>query len=150
MSDTAAFDGSEVIRIGQLEIRYLQESGRGKQMGAFELTVPPGSNVPPAHSHTNEELIYVLAGTLRFTVGDETRDLRPGESMTTPNGVAHAFSNPHSEVARALVINTPEIDAQYFREVAALVNGSGPPDRVKFMGVMQRFGLMPVAPAPAQ
>jgi uncharacterized cupin superfamily protein len=150
MTQATAFDGTEVIRIGQLEIRYLQETGTGKQMGCFELSVPPGSNVPPAHSHTNEELIYVLSGTLRFTVGSETRDLRPGESMTTPHGVAHAFSNPHAEVARALVINTPEIDAQYFRDVAAIVNAGGPPDRVKLVATMQQYGLTPSAPAPAK
>jgi uncharacterized cupin superfamily protein len=149
MAETYEFDGTEVIRVGQLEIRYLQETGTGRQMGSFELSVPPGSNVPPAHSHTNEEFIYVLEGTLRFTVGNETRDLRPGESMTTPNGVAHAFSNPHAEVARALVINTPEIDAQYFREVAAIVNAGGPPDRAKLMATMRQFGLTPVAPPPA-
>jgi hypothetical protein len=35
----------------------------------FELTVPPGSNVPPLHSHTNnEEIVYVSEGTLRYTV----------------------------------------------------------------------------------
>jgi quercetin dioxygenase-like cupin family protein len=149
MAKTYEFDGTEVIRIGQLEIRYLQETGTGRQMGSFELSVPPGSNVPPAHSHTNEEFIYVLEGTLRFTVGNDTRDLRPGESMTTPNGVAHAFSNPHTEMARALVINTPEIDAQYFREVAAIVNAGGPPDRAKLMATMKQFGLTPVAPSPA-
>jgi uncharacterized cupin superfamily protein len=34
-------------------------------MGIFELTVPPASNVPPPHSHSNnEEIVYVLEGTL--------------------------------------------------------------------------------------
>ncbi len=148
MSQDQAVEGDDVIRVGQLEIRYLQQSGRGNQMGAFELRVPPGSNVPPAHSHANEELIYVLEGTLRFTVGGETRDLRPGDSMTTPTGVAHAFSNLHGVMARALVINTPEISADYFREMAALINGGGPPDRSRMMETMKRFGLTPVAPAP--
>ncbi len=149
MNVAQAFGAEEVIRVGQLEIRYLQPSGRGNRMGAFELCVPPGSNVPPPHSHDNEELIYVLEGTLRFTVGAETRDLRPGDSMTTPTGVAHAFSNPHAVMAKALVINTPEISADYFREMAALINGGGPPDKARMMETMKRFGLTPIAPAPA-
>lgn len=137
----------ELIRLGQIEIRYLQEAGSGCQMGAFEMSVPPGSNVPPPHSHTaNEELVYVLEGTLRYTVGRETRDLQRGDSMATPRGEVHAFSNPHAVVARALVINTPDIGAQYFREVAALINAGGPPDRAKLMMTMQRFGLVPSAP----
>ena len=75
----------EVLRLGQIEIRYLREAGGGCGIGCFEMRVPPGSNVPPPHSHTaNEELVYVLEGTLRYTVGSETRDLRPGDTMATP------------------------------------------------------------------
>jgi quercetin dioxygenase-like cupin family protein len=137
----------ETIRLGQLEIRYLQEAGAGCRMGAFEMRVPPGSNVPPPHSHSaNEELVYVLEGTLRYTVGSETRDLKPGDSMATPCGVVHAFSNPHAVVARALVINTPDIGAQYFREVKGIIDAGGPPDKVRLAATMQKFGLVPAAP----
>jgi mannose-6-phosphate isomerase-like protein (cupin superfamily) len=113
-------------------------------MGCFELRVPPGSNVPPPHSHsTNEELVYVLEGTLRYTVGSETRDLQPGDSMATARGVVHAFSNPHAVVARALVINTPDIGPGYFREVATIVNADGAPDRAALLATMRRYGLAP-------
>ena len=143
----------EVIRVGQLEIRYLQEARNGCQMGCFELRVPPGSNVPPPHSHSaNEELVYVLEGVLRYTVGSDTRDLQPGDSMATPRGVVHGFSNPHAVVARALVINTPDIGPLYFREVASIINAGGPPDRARLMAIMQSYGLVPAAPpgAPQQ
>jgi quercetin dioxygenase-like cupin family protein len=147
MNDSVPVAGPEVIRVGQLEIRYLQERGMNYQIGCFELRVPPGSNVPPPHSHdANEEFIYVLEGTLRYTVGGETRDLKPGESMATPPGVPHGFSNPHAGMARALVINTPDISAQYFREMGEIVNAGGPPDRARLMATMQRYGLKPSVP----
>lgn len=150
MSASDAQARQDVIRIGQLEIRYLQQAAGPCEMGCFELTVPPGSNVPPPHSHSaNEELVYVLEGTLRYTVGGETRDLAPGDSMATPRGVVHGFSNPHAATARALVINTPDIGAQYFRDAAAIVNAGGPPDRARLVAVMQRYGLALAAPAPA-
>jgi len=140
----------EVIRIGQLEIRYLQEAGGGCELGCFEMRVPPGSNVPPPHSHSaNEELVYVLEGRLRYTVGSETRDLGPGETMATPRGVVHAFGNPHALPARALVINTPDIGAEYFREVRSIVDAGGPPDRDRLTAVMERYGLVPAGQAPA-
>ncbi|HSN33632.1 MAG TPA: cupin domain-containing protein [Ideonella sp.] len=142
--------GPELIRVGALEIRYLQQAGGGCEMGCFELRVPPGANVPPPHSHPgNEELVYVLEGTLRYSVGSETRDLRVGDFMATPRGAVHAFSNPHAVDVRALVINTPDIGPQYFREVAAIANAGGPPDRARLMATMQRFGLVPAAPAGA-
>lgn len=147
MNETITPVERDVIRVGKLEIRYLNESGGGCKMGCFEMRVPPGSNVPPPHSHTaNEEIVYVLEGTLRYTVGSETRDLQPGESMATPCGVVHGFSNPHADTVRALVINSPDIGAQYFREVGLIINAGGPPDRVKLIATMQRFGITPGAP----
>ena len=150
MDKLDAFAAREVIRIGQLEIHYLQDAGEGCEMGGFLMVVPPGSNVPPPHSHPgNEELVYVLEGTLRYTVGAVTRDLRAGESMGTPRGVVHGFSNPHGAIVRALVVNTPDIGAGYFREVAAIAGVGGPPDRVKLVETMRRYGLVP-APPPKQ
>lgn len=139
------------VKVGQLEIRYLMDGTvTGAASGMFELTVPPGARVPPAHSHRdNEEIVYVLEGRLRYSVDDETRDLRPGEKMYTPRGSVHAFSNPHDATARALIILTPDIGAQYFRDVAAVVNGPGAPDPAKLIEVMTRYGLKPAAPRPS-
>lgn len=142
MNDASAPAASEVIRLGQLEIRYLRHAKDGAAMGCFEMRVPPGSNVPPPHSHPgNEELVYVLEGTLRYTVGGETRDLGPGDSMATPPGAVHAFANPHAVAVRALVVNTPDIGADYFREIAAIIGAGGPPDRDRIAAVMKRYGL---------
>jgi uncharacterized cupin superfamily protein len=135
------------INAGQLGIRYLIDGSRSASLGMFELTVPPASNVPPPHSHSNnEELVYVLEGTLRYTVGADTRDLTPGQSMHTPRGTAHAFSNPFNSIARALIILSPDIGAQYFKDVADVVNVDGPPDKAALVAIMSRYGLVPSTP----
>ena len=87
--------------------------------------------------------MYVLEGVLRYAVDDDERDLRPGDWMRTPRGSVHRFSNPHGEPARALIVLTPDIGAQYFRDVAAVVGAGGPPDRAQLLGVMSRYGLDP-------
>ena len=138
----------DAIKVGQLSIRYLIDGSASGGMGLFELTVPPGSNVPPPHSHSkNDECIYLLEGTLRYSVDGNTRDLGPGDWMFSPKGSLHQFSNPHTETARALVIQTPDIGAQYFRDVAAVINAGGPPDRAKLLAVMAEYGLVPAPPA---
>jgi len=138
------------IKVGLLEINYLVDGAEKGGLGVFELTVPAGANVPPPHSHTdNEECVYVLSGVLRYSVDSEIRDLGPGEWMSTPRGAVHQFSNPGTEAARALVMMTPDIGAQYFRDVAAVAAAGGPPDRAKLMQVMTRYGLVPAAPKPA-
>jgi quercetin dioxygenase-like cupin family protein len=136
-----------VVNVGQMEIRYLVDGAEKGGLGVFELKVPPGSNVPPPHSHArNEECVYMLEGVLRYSVDKETRDLKPGEWMSTPRGSVHQFSNPHSEPARALIMLTPDIGEQYFRDVGAVVNAGGPPDRAKLIDVMSRYGLVAAAP----
>ena len=134
----------EAIKVGQLEIKYLLDGADRGGLGVFELTVPAGSNVPPPHSHArNEECVYVLEGSLRYSVGNATRDLHPGDWMHTPKGSVHGFSNPHDRGARALIILTPDVGAQYFRDVAIVVNAGGPPDGAKLLAVMARYGLAP-------
>jgi quercetin dioxygenase-like cupin family protein len=143
-SDSAATQ--EPIRVGQLGIRYLIDGSAAGGLGVFELSVPPGANVPPPHSHTaNEECVYVLAGVLRYAVDGSERDLRPGDWMRTPRGSVHRFSNPHHELARALIVMAPDVGAQYFRDVAAVVNAGGPPDPARLLAVMARYGLLPAA-----
>lgn len=135
------------IRVGQLGIRYLVDGAQSANLGMFELTVPPGSNVPPPHSHTNnEEIVYVLEGTLRYSVGTDTRDLTPGQTMRTPKGSVHGFSNPFGGVARALITLAPDIGPKYFEDVASVVSAGGPPDKAALAAVMCHYGLVPAAP----
>ena len=138
---------NEPINIGKLSIEYLIDGTATGGMGVFKLTVPSNANVPPPHSHTrNEECVYALEGVLRYSVDGVVRDLAVGDWMFTPRGSVHHFSNPHAATACALIINTPDIGAQYFRDVAAIINAGGPPDISKLVGVMTRYGLV-LAPA---
>jgi len=135
------------IKVGQLGISYIVDGSQTSSIGMFELSVPPSSNVPPPHSHSNnEECVYVLAGTLRYSVGAESRDLTVGQTMSTPRGAVHAFSNPFAETARALIVMSPDVGAQYFRDVAAVVNAGGPPDKAALASVMSKYGLVPAVP----
>ena len=146
MSTLMALD--ETIKIGKLEIRYLIDGTTTGGLGVFELTIPPGSNVPPPHSHTNnEECAYCLEGTLTYSVDGVTRELKPGEFMHTPPGSVHAFNNKSDATVRALIVMTPDIGAQYFHDVAVVANAGGPPDPAKLMEIMTRYGLVLAKPA---
>ena len=137
----------EIVKVGQIEVRYLVDGSHRDGLGLFEMKVPVGAHVPPPHSHSNnEECVYVLEGVLRYSVDDETRDLKPGEWMSTPRGSVHHFSNPGSETARTLVMLTPDIGEQFFRDVGAVAAAGGPPDRAKLLEVMARYGLVPALP----
>jgi mannose-6-phosphate isomerase-like protein (cupin superfamily) len=77
---------------------------------AFEIeaVLPPGLAGPPAHRHRFEsETFTVLDGELRVRVGRERRLLGPGELVTVPPGVVHAFANPTDHPVRIRTCETP-------------------------------------------
>jgi mannose-6-phosphate isomerase-like protein (cupin superfamily) len=56
--------------------------------------VAPHSAGPGAHCHeTNEELLYVIEGTIAFIVGDQRVDAPAGSFLRVPAGVMHDFEN---------------------------------------------------------
>ena len=52
------------------------------------------------HSHPNEQLGFIIQGTFTFTIGGETRELRPGDTYVISGGVRHsAVAGPEGTVA---------------------------------------------------
>ena len=137
----------EVIRVGQIEIRYLLEGAdTGGALALFEATVPPNVRVPAPHRHvTYDETICELAGTCTFLVEGRELALAPGQALFIPRGAAHQFVNRHPGTVRFLAAVTPGVlRPDFFREVGALVNAGGPPDPQAIGAIMARHGLQPV------
>ena len=71
-------------------------SGERLSLGIVELD--PGA-VAREHRHEHEQLGMVLSGTMTFRIGDETRELGPGETWTIPSNVPHeATAGPEGAV----------------------------------------------------
>ncbi|HYJ78364.1 MAG TPA: cupin domain-containing protein [Longimicrobiaceae bacterium] len=70
--------------------------------------VDAGKPGPGAHSHAaNEELFYVIEGTMTFLVGDRHVDAVAGTFLRIPAGVTHDFENRTSRRAGALNVFIP-------------------------------------------
>ena len=41
------------------------------------------------HSHPHSQVTYIVSGRYRFTIGDEVREVGPGDTMLKENGVVH-------------------------------------------------------------
>jgi quercetin dioxygenase-like cupin family protein len=79
----------------------------GGAVTAFEST-PAAGEGPPLHSHASEdEVIYVLAGRLRFKLDEEVHDAPAGSFVFIPRGVPHAWQNVSDQEGRLLVLFTP-------------------------------------------
>jgi len=42
-----------------------------------------------AHAHPHEQMVWMIKGRMKFRIGDETRDMGPGEVALIPGGVEH-------------------------------------------------------------
>ena len=138
---------TEIIRVGQIEIRFLLESkDTDGQLAMFEFTVPVDAKVAMPHYHERyDEIIYGLEGVVTFTVNGHPNDIGPGQSCFIPRGAVHGFNNRKQSNAKALTVVTPAlIGPDFFREMAAIVNVAGRPDLEKINAVMARHGLVPV------
>ena len=59
----------------------------------------------PRHSHPNcEEALYLLAGRLEHTLGDEKVILEPGDTIVLDAGIPHNATNTGKEDADMIVV----------------------------------------------
>ena len=92
----------------------------GGAFGSWETFVPPGKG-PTEHTHSREiEIFRVIAGTFRFTCGDQTFDAPIGSVVTLPPHVPHAWVNIGDTMGQVLGMVTPGGLEQLFLEIARL------------------------------
>lgn len=70
----------------------------------------PQAGRPPKHYHPDQdEHFEVRSGRLRVGLGDDERELGPGDVLDIPRGTAHRMWNQGEEEARALWQTTPAL-----------------------------------------
>lgn len=60
----------------------------GERLTLAAIDLEPNSKVPE-HHHENEQLGFVIQGSLVFTIGDERRELHAGDTYSIPSDVPH-------------------------------------------------------------
>jgi mannose-6-phosphate isomerase-like protein (cupin superfamily) len=94
----------------------------------YEYRCPPAANAAPPHvHHGHDETFYVVEGSFEFTVGNDTRVLGPGGFVFVPRETAHAFRNAGDSAGRIVGTLTPGHFAEYFRELASIIDATGQP-----------------------
>lgn len=123
------------------------------QFALIEATVRRGLE-PPPHIHTREdELFYVLAGEITFTVGTEVITATPGIAVFLPRETPHGF-RILTEEAHVLILCTPAGLERYFQEFSEPAQAlTLPPvegnhfDIPRLIAVGQQYGIEFLPPA---
>ena len=72
-----------------------------------EEVLPPGASVGRHHHLETEEVYYLLEGSGRMTVGDETREVAAGDAIFIPRGATHSLKNTGAKSLRLLLVCGP-------------------------------------------
>jgi len=117
-------------------------------LALFHLTAPRFTG-PPLHVHTREdELFYVLDGTLVFEIGGLRSTVHAGGVVYLPRGVPHRYQNFEERDATLLIAVTPgESFEAFFTELAAATPPAGgvPPLDI-LRAIDSRYGLETLGP----
>jgi quercetin dioxygenase-like cupin family protein len=114
----------------------------GGAVAIVEHVLGPKQLGAPLHRHSREdEISYVLEGELTVQQGDRVETAAVGGTIVKPRGVFHAFWNPGATPVRFLEVIAPSAFAQYFRELAPLLNQQGPPDLAGIAALAGHYGV---------
>ena len=72
-----------------------------------EWWLDPYTRGPGAHSHPEDDVFYVLEGTMSVLVADRWHDAGAGAFVLIPGGTSHGFENRTGERAGMLNVSAP-------------------------------------------
>lgn len=75
----------------------------GSRYSISEWWLEPRTQGPGPHSHAEDDIFYVLEGTMSILVGEAWTHAGPGSFVLVPGGVLHDFENRGG--VRAVVLN---------------------------------------------
>lgn len=104
--------GAKVFHLDDLEMQEVRPgfSRTGIRSDGAVTTVnwfEPGYKTVGPHSHSFDQLSYVLAGAMRFYVGDEVFDLTAPAVLHIPGGVPHCAEPLGEEKALNIDVFAP-------------------------------------------
>jgi len=92
---------ADIEGLGRLQLwpGLVGRSVEGERITLVVIELEPGA-VVAEHRHENEQLGVLIEGTLRFSVGEETRSLAPGATWRISANVPHSVvAGPDGAVA---------------------------------------------------
>ena len=90
INDVLAFttkDGSEIREL------LASRNSRIAKQSLAEARLPSGASTTPHYHPLTEEIYYILEGEAKMQIGDECRQVGPGDAIAIPPGEVHTITN---------------------------------------------------------
>lgn len=91
-------------------VRSVFKADGAEAAGRYSISewwLEPKTKGPGSHSHEEDDVFYVLEGTMSFFIGDRWVDAEKGSFVLVPGGVPHDFENRTTARAGALNFSAP-------------------------------------------
>jgi quercetin dioxygenase-like cupin family protein len=96
---TYSFGPNFIVKAGEL--------GPGRRLAFVEFWTRSGEE-PGDHTHdTEDEIFYIVRGTVGFRCGNERFELEDGGFIFLPRGIEHGYTIRNSDEAQLLVVTSP-------------------------------------------
>ncbi len=79
----------------------------GNLYSISEWWLEPNTQGPGAHAHEEDDIFYVIEGTMSFLLGTKWVDAPKGSFLLAPAGMKHDFENRTDERAGLLNLSVP-------------------------------------------
>jgi quercetin dioxygenase-like cupin family protein len=111
----SAFDDLRDISPLQVWPGLIARALTGNEATLAQIELEPNVDVPE-HSHVNEQIGILTAGSMTFRIGDEEQELQPGATWVIPAHVPHSVSSG-AQGAALIEVFVPRRDDWADREV---------------------------------
>ena len=146
-------EGEALWFLGNLVTVKATGADTRNRLTVVEFVNPPGFAPPLHRHHVEDELFYVLAGTVRYWCGEEEFFAGPADFVLLPVGLPHTFLVGPDEPLRALQITVPSGFEDFARDVGQPAGQRRLPDPVPIDAQMLghaalRHGIELLGPPP--
>jgi len=86
------------------------KADRDESAGSYNISewwLEPNTKGPPIHSHPEDDVFFVIEGTMHFMMDDEWIEAPRGSFILIPGEVPHTFENRSAARAGALNVGVP-------------------------------------------
>jgi quercetin dioxygenase-like cupin family protein len=98
-----SFSNLEQLPFQGMSFEFVGEK-EGAPISAYIVNAKPGQG-PPLHTHPYVEVIFMLEGCAKLTIGEETREVNAGAIAVVPANTPHRFVNSGETVLRQIDIH---------------------------------------------
>ncbi len=112
-------------------VRAIFKADGAETRGCYAISewwVEPHTKGPGLHSHPDDDVFYVLEGTMSIRIGNRWFEAKQGTFVLAPGGVKHDFENRTGKRAGMLNVSVPGDFEPHIPGIAAWFRARSPED----------------------